>query len=536
MTLTRIDTLDGKSLAVLVNFTAHPTFMLAEQMMFSGDWPGHLQRTLESLIGQDTTVMYYNGAEGDQAPTARSVAGNSRWEKAEYYGRDLGIIAWDLWKKTTVSKDVPFEFHRQVIDLPPTSWHPKFMETGGAEYGLNEKILTEMLPKMFPKKTASVSVRLGDLLIVGVPGEMIAELGRTIKQETGKRTGAAHPVIGGLADEWDSYILTAPEYRSGGGYEASMSFYGETLGQTILDGTLKGIDQHQKKASAAEPAKPATSQKSDPSKKLRVAVAQMRSSRNIAENVAKTRDFLAKAARQKARVVVFPECSLSGYFDNAYMQSLNPEALADAERQVADACREHNVYALIGNPTPVEGKLYNSAIVFDPSGKTLERYHKMKLAENWPISGDHLSVFQIDNVPCSIIVCHDERYPELVRLPVMAGSRVVFYLSHESGIKNEKKIAPYRAQIQARAVENSVYVLHANAPANPDTSGSHGQSRVIDPDGNIVQEGSIFEEDLIVQTIDLQKSTGRMAQLGLSSGALGDWYRTGLQQVRMISQ
>ena len=35
----------GKPLAVLVNFTAHPTFMSGEDMLFSGDWPGHLQRT-----------------------------------------------------------------------------------------------------------------------------------------------------------------------------------------------------------------------------------------------------------------------------------------------------------------------------------------------------------------------------------------------------------------------------------------------------------------------------------------------------------
>ena len=44
----------------------------------------------------DHTVMamYYNGAEGDQAPVGRPNAGYSRWERAERYGRDLGIVAW----------------------------------------------------------------------------------------------------------------------------------------------------------------------------------------------------------------------------------------------------------------------------------------------------------------------------------------------------------------------------------------------------------------------------------------------------------
>jgi len=43
-----------------------------------------------------------------------------------------------------------------------------------------------------------------------------------------------------LADEWDSYILPAAEYRLGG-YEASVSFYGETLGDTIVNGAIEGV-------------------------------------------------------------------------------------------------------------------------------------------------------------------------------------------------------------------------------------------------------------------------------------------------------
>jgi hypothetical protein len=47
--------------------------------------------------------------------------------------------------------------------------------------------------------------------------------------------------IGGLADEWVSYILPAEEYRKGG-YEASVSFYGETLGDTIMDGLVRAAN------------------------------------------------------------------------------------------------------------------------------------------------------------------------------------------------------------------------------------------------------------------------------------------------------
>ncbi len=42
-----------------------------------------------------------------------------------------------------------------------------------------------------------------------------------------------------LADEWVSYILPAEEYRKGG-YEASMSFYGEGLGNILVEGIARG--------------------------------------------------------------------------------------------------------------------------------------------------------------------------------------------------------------------------------------------------------------------------------------------------------
>jgi hypothetical protein len=67
---------------------------------------------------------------------------------------------------------------------------------------------------------------------------MAAQLGMEAKSNAQQITGATSVTIGGLADEWVSYILPAEEYRKGG-YEASMSFYGETLGDVIVEGVLR---------------------------------------------------------------------------------------------------------------------------------------------------------------------------------------------------------------------------------------------------------------------------------------------------------
>jgi predicted amidohydrolase len=259
----------------------------------------------------------------------------------------------------------------------------------------------------------------------------------------------------------------------------------------------------------------------------------MRSARDLDANVSHAIDLLKKCAADQVQVAVFPECALTGYFDDV-IRKLRAQRLAAAEERVCRACKELNLCAIVGTPVRSGDRLYNSAVVIGADGRVRERYHKVQLAEAWPTPGDHLSVFTLGGVPCSAIICHDERYPELVRLPVLAGGRVVFYLSHESPLAQEHKLGPYRAQVQARAAENTVYVVHANAPANADATGSHGQSRLIDPDGNVIKEASLFGEEVVAATLDLRKATAGNARRSLTRGPLTRWWQDGVRQVRII--
>jgi predicted amidohydrolase len=280
-------------------------------------------------------------------------------------------------------------------------------------------------------------------------------------------------------------------------------------------------------------AAPVLARDDPPETTLRVAAVQFRSSRDLDDNVSRIRAEILRCGGLGVRVAVFPECALTGYFE-AEATAATAGQLASAEARIADACREAGIHAIVGSPWREGEHLFNSAIVFNAKGQVVERYHTVQLAEPWPDPGDHLAVFPIDGVPCSIIICHDERYPELVRLPVLAGARLIFYISHESGIRQEHKIGPYRAQIQARAVENTVFVVQANAPANDDLSGSHGQSRIIAPDGTILGEASMFGDEVITTDLDLDEATASNALRSLSRGPLGDWWREGVAKVRII--
>ncbi len=236
MTVTRIDLINGEPLAVLVNWTAHPTFLGGKDMLVSAEWPGYLQTDLQNLIGNNVTTMYYNGAEGDQSPVLNS-SGNG-YEKIQEYGKNVADKAFAIYREIKPKKINDFNYQFKTIVLPEHQAHPAFMKTGGDEYGLDEKSVKVVMNMLAPVKVGISAVRIGELVIAGVPGEMTAELGLKVKN-TLKSYGAKYVTIGGLANEWISYILTKDQYIKGEGYESSVSFFGPDLGELISTEEIK---------------------------------------------------------------------------------------------------------------------------------------------------------------------------------------------------------------------------------------------------------------------------------------------------------
>jgi len=261
---------------------------------------------------------------------------------------------------------------------------------------------------------------------------------------------------------------------------------------------------------------------------LKVATVQMRSSFDVAANKAKIVRSLETLAGQGVQVAVFPECALTGYSTDKDFR-VSAEEVGEAEREIAAVCARRNIAAIVGTVYEAGGNAFNAALVVNSKGETVERYGKLQLAgEPWATPGNHMALFELEGVLSTVIICHDERYPEFVRLPAMAGARVVYYISHESGMRQERKLPGYRAQMMARAVENQMYAVAANAPGNvADNSGSHGQSRIIDREGNILREASIYEEDVLIETFTVQP--GRLSRP--LEGLMGRWWQQGLEQL-----
>lgn len=254
------------------------------------------------------------------------------------------------------------------------------------------------------------------------------------------------------------------------------------------------------------------------SKLMRVAACQILTTKDIAFSTRKTIEWIDRAAEQKVRLVAFPEGTLFGYTeDRAFWRKANVRMFQQAERKVAAACRRHRVAAVIGSAHVEEGTWRNSLAIFDPKGELVGRYSKNFLAgERWCSPGREIPIHEILGIPCCFLICHDVRYPELVRLPAVRGAKLCIYCSCESGLSLEHKLSAYRAMPISRAAENGIWLVMANAPADTqhmtERGQSHGNSKIIDPHGNVLIEAGYFEERLVVSDIEIDLANRWIAQ------------------------
>ena len=161
---------------------------------------------------------------------------------------------------------------------------------------------------------------------------------------------------------------------------------------------------------------------------MRVAAVQMAFAPTIGGNLGKIRAAIAEAARRKADAVLFPECATTGY--SCDFRSLRPGEVRDALAAIGEVAHHHAINVLVGTPLFAGKKLHNALVVIDRKGRPVHAYAKCQLTDldrRVFAPGDAVALFKIDGVPATAIVCHERRYPELVRLGVMAGARICFH-------------------------------------------------------------------------------------------------------------
>jgi predicted amidohydrolase len=246
-----------------------------------------------------------------------------------------------------------------------------------------------------------------------------------------------------------------------------------------------------------------------------IAAAQMKFRMAIGDNVSWITEVIHSSAKDGAEIILFPECAVTGYSrDFATVSRLEVQ---QALQSIARAARAAHRYVLVGSPTFAGNKRHNSLVVFDPRGRTIFCYSKIHLTARdarYFTEGNALAFFHLAGVPCTAMICHERRYPELVRLPVMLGAQIVFHPN--AGLDSlpvSKTKRHGRDGIAVRAFENEVYYVFANFVGRQGAKyWSAGDSKIVGPDSRVLALANNRDETVIQAELDLSRAGRKYAR------------------------
>jgi hypothetical protein len=236
MTVLRITTMQGKQIASVVNFAAHPTLYDDNMMEFSPDYPGILTAQVESTMGG--ICLFLNGAEGDA--TTLNAKGATPKERISTYGGLVAEAAQGLLGRATPDTDPKLRIWTTPLSLPPRKPNGWFV-LAAAQLGATLEQAKALVRGMMPESSTVTFAQIGELLLMGVPCEPTGDIGVEAKARA-KKQGFGRPAIVALTNDWLSYCVTAKQYKAGN-YEASMCFYGDGFGEALLSGISTGLTQ-----------------------------------------------------------------------------------------------------------------------------------------------------------------------------------------------------------------------------------------------------------------------------------------------------
>lgn len=262
----------GSILGVLLNYAIHPTVLGMDNLHFSADVAGALEREVSRALPENPPVLFFNGAEGDIGPSYVGLKQRGGLAACKGIGeRCAGLIgsaivnAKGREQVQIATASAQREFGSPFVYLTPGSRksfyesekHPASWITFPLTIPLN---LPFWALGVFEVRTAltwnlrfGVKVRLDayapntrfrmgitrlklgdeDLIFAQVPGEATHDLGLEIKA-LAKKHGAKTTFIMGLCNDAMSYIASEEKYYLGN-YEAMATLFGPQTGPRVVE-------------------------------------------------------------------------------------------------------------------------------------------------------------------------------------------------------------------------------------------------------------------------------------------------------------
>jgi neutral ceramidase len=238
-----IESPDGALRGVVFGYACHNTTLQATAVRYHGDYAGVAQRELESRH-RGAVAMFVAGCGADANPSPRGTE-----ELVEQHGRSLAdAVDAVLPSATTVTGTLRAAFEEPALAYappPPASTWRERLAADDVYERRHARLMLDIferdgrLPAYEPAPLHVV--RLGDLTLVTLSGEVVVDYALAIKQAYGERTWVA-----GYTDTVFGYVPSVRVLREGG-YEGggAMLYYGrpgpfdESVERTLLDGVKR---------------------------------------------------------------------------------------------------------------------------------------------------------------------------------------------------------------------------------------------------------------------------------------------------------
>ena len=245
---------------------------------------------------------------------------------------------------------------------------------------------------------------------------------------------------------------------------------------------------------------------------MQVSCVQLHWAKPLAFNLERTLHYIGGAASAGSRVVLFPEASLTGYYFPQVL-ALTAKDVAAALDKTQEAAARHGIWVIAGTLRKTPRRYLNLAHVIAPDGAITHEYAKVHMAgldeKKYCRGGDKLSLFKIDDIDCTLVICRDGRHPELFLIPAMAGAQILFHPSCSSdGVEAVAwKRVSGRAQQPAGPNTRMFHCVANTIGQTPDgRQSSSGMSFIREPNGLPLAEAGFYQEEMITAVLDLSRA------------------------------
>ena len=250
---------EGRPAAMLVNFALHPAILAGDNWLYSSDYPGYLAETLTRLTGDKCVTAFFNGCCGNVNHVDYTEGTPGRgYQMSQRVGYMLGVAACEAQKRAVQIDGDRISLSREEVPLKRLKiseaqhhWAQEVLRKArenparGQVDGLPDEHYAQMWSEMYSKQDENdlaevCALRIGNLGIVTLPGEMFCEFGLEIK----RRSPAGHTMVMELANDAMGYFPTRAAFAQGG-YEPTTgtTLYESNAGEELTASALRQLNK-----------------------------------------------------------------------------------------------------------------------------------------------------------------------------------------------------------------------------------------------------------------------------------------------------